>query len=109
MRLNRFLAYFIACIALLSSLFIYIAFIHGLGFPDGFITELGHAERKLACIFIGLNIFSASYFFFLGMVAHKKAIGNKLLVAMALYAIFIIAIFLVDNYYRSHLIGSGGG
>ncbi len=109
MRLNRFLAYFIASIALFSSLYIYMTFINGLGFPDGFITELDNAERKLACIFIGVNIFSVSYFFFLGMVAQKKPIGNKLLAAIALYLIFILAIYLVDYYCRSHLMGSGGG
>lgn len=109
MGLNRFLAYLIGCVALASSLLIYMTFINGLGFPDGFITELGYAERKLAGIFIGLNIISGPYFLFLGMVAKKKPIGNKLLAAIALYSIFIIGISLVDYYFRLHLMGGGGG
>ena len=109
MRWNRLLAYLIGCVALALSFVIYLTYVHGLGFPDGFITELGHAERRLAFIFIGISIVLGSYSTYLGKVAPRKSIRNKLSAAITLYLISIIVISLIDFYYRSHLTGSGGG
>ena len=109
MRLNRLLAYLIGCVALASSFLIYMTYVHGLGFPDGFITELGYAERRLAYIFIAVSIILSSYFTYLGIVAPRKLIGHKLSAAITLYLIFIIGLSLVDSYYQSHLTGSAGG
>lgn len=95
--------------ALASSFFVYVEYIHMLGFPDGFITELAYAERRLARIFIGTSVILASCFVYLGWMAGRKEIGKKLSVAVFVYLIFIITLSLMDNHYRSSLTDGGGG
>jgi hypothetical protein len=109
MRLIRLFAYLIACVAFGLSFLIYMDYIHGLGFPDGFITELGHAQRRLAYLFIGVSIILGLYFIYLGWTAKRKSIARRLPAAIILYLIAIIATALVDYYYRAHLMGSTGG
>jgi hypothetical protein len=109
MKLNRLFAYLIGCLTLGSSFFIYLEYIYLLGFPDGFITELGYAERRLAYIFIGINIILGFYFIYLGAIARRKKIAKKLSAAIILYLIFIVSIFIIDRYYRLHLMDSSGG
>lgn len=53
---NQIVAYLAGCLALASALFIYAEYVHMLGFPDGFISELGYAQRKLAYVFIGISV-----------------------------------------------------
>jgi asparagine N-glycosylation enzyme membrane subunit Stt3 len=109
MKLNRIVAYLIGCIALASTYFVYMDYIYMLGFPDGSITELGYAQRRLARIFIGISIVLGACFIYLGVIAGRKKIGKKLSVAIILYAISIIIVYLVDSYYRSHLMDGTGG
>jgi hypothetical protein len=109
MKLNRILAYLIGCIILASSFIIYMDYIYMLGFPDGFITELARAERRLAYIFIGISVISASCFIYLGSAASRKRTGKKLSVVILLYLISVISISLVDYYYRLHLMDGSGG
>jgi hypothetical protein len=109
MSLNRILAYLLACIALAASLLVYLEYIYQLGFPDGFITELGYAERQLARIFIGLSVVSASCFIYLGSTAARKRSGKTLCAAVILYLIAIIGISLLDYYCRQHLMDGAGG
>ncbi len=109
MSLNRLLAYLIACAAFASCFLIYLTYIHGLGFPDGYISELGYAERRLAYIFIGTSVVFGSYFTYLGLVASRKSIGRHLSLAISLYVIAIISFSLIDYYYGSNLMGSTGG
>ena len=109
MKFDRIIAYLLGCIALASTYFIYMDYIYMLGFPDGFITELGYAQRRLARIFIGISIVLGAGFIYLGVVARRKEIGKKLFVAIILYAISITIVYLVDDYYRSHLMDSIGG
>jgi hypothetical protein len=84
-------------------------YIYLLGFPDGFITELGRAQRNLAYIFIGISVASASCFIYLGALASRKSIGRKLSVAVALYILSIVIIYSIDYYYRLHLMDGTGG
>lgn len=109
MKLNRIVAYLIGCIALASSLLVYMEYIHMLGFPDGFISELGYAERRLASIFIGISVVLGSCFIYLGGVGSRKEIGKKLSTAIILYLISIMSIAVIDYYYRLHLMDGGGG
>jgi hypothetical protein len=109
MKMNRVFAYLIGCIAFASSFPMYMKYIHFLGFPDGFITELGYSERRLAQIFIGISVILGSYFIYLGRMASRKEIGKKLPAAIFLYLISIITISLIDYYYHLHLMGSAGG
>jgi hypothetical protein len=84
-------------------------YIHMLGFPDGFITELGYAERRLAHIFIGTSVILGSCFIYLGGIGSRRNIGKKLYAAIFLYLISIISMSLMDYYYHLHLTDSAGG
>jgi hypothetical protein len=106
---SRILAYLTATIAFGFSILAYLEFIHMLGFPDGFITELGYAERTLARIFIGISVVLGSYCIALGIQSSKKKIAKQLSAVMIVYLVFMIGIALLDYYYRQHLMDSAGG
>jgi hypothetical protein len=108
-RAFRIVAYLMGGLALVASFLVYTEYIHQLGFPDGFITELGYAERRLAYLFIGISLLFGVGFIYLGQIASRREIGKKLAAAFILYLIFILTIVLIDCYYRLHLMGSSGG
>lgn len=97
------------CVALVLAALVYLEYIHMLGFPDGFITELGYAERRLARIFIGISIVLSSLFIYLGKIASRKEIRKKLSAATFVYVILIVSMALIDLNYRSTLMDGGGG
>ena len=107
--MSRIIAYLLGCLTSVASFLIYIEYIHQLGFPDGFITELGYAERRLAYLFIGISILFGVGFIYLGQIAPRREIGKKLAAALILYLIFILSLALIDYYYHLHLMGSTGG
>lgn len=109
MKLTRIIAYLIGCVVLASSIPVYMEYISGLGFPDGFITELGHAERRLAYIFICVSVILGACFIYLGKAAARKGVGKQLSAAVVLYLVSVISICLLDYYYRLHLTDGGGG
>ena len=99
----------IGCAALVSTFLVYMEYIYMLGFPDGFITELGYAERRLARIFIGISVILGSCFIYLARMSSRAKIGKKLSAAVVVYLIFIICMSLIDYYYRSTLTDGSGG
>lgn len=109
MKLTRIFAFLLALAAVASSLLAYLSYVYMLGFPDGSITELGRAERRLAYVFISVSVAAAACFVCLGAAAGRKAAGKIVPAAAALYLLFVLALLLVDNYYRSHLDGGAGG
>jgi hypothetical protein len=109
MRLKSLLAYLMGCIALGLSGLSYLKYIYRLGFPDGFITELEYAERRLAYIFIVISLIIGSYFIYLGKGAGRKAIGKRLSATIIVYLAFMISLTLLDYYYHLHLTGGRGG
>ena len=109
MKLNRILAYVMGCLALALSFLVYLEYIHLLGFPDGFITELGFAERRLARIFIGTSIIMASCFIYLARLALREKIRTRLYAAALVYLLFLVSLSLIDYHYRSTLMDGGGG
>jgi hypothetical protein len=102
---HRIIALLFACVSLGLGLFSYFEFIYQLGFPNGFISELARAQRRLAYIFIAISVIFSAWFVFLGIVAGRK---QALSVAVILYLVTLASIVLVDFYYRSNLMGSGG-
>lgn len=96
-------------VALVLSFIVYLDYVYLLGFPDGFISELGQAERKLAYIYILGSIVLSIYSIYLGWVALKKEISKNLFVIMFIYLIFILSLYFTDYYYRLHLADSTGG
>lgn len=109
MKVNRIIAYLIGCLALASAFLVYMGYIYQLGFPDGFITELGYAERKLAYIFIGISIILGSFFIYLGMAGARRLMGKQLSITVILYVVFMVGIYLIDYYYHQHLDNGAGG
>lgn len=109
MRFNRIVAFLLGFITVALSYIAYMDYIYMLGFPDGSITELGYAERRLARIFICISALLGACFVYLGGVASRKNVGKKLSVAIILYLLSIIAVYLIDNYYRLHLMDGTGG
>jgi hypothetical protein len=84
-------------------------YIYQLGFPDGHITELGYAERRLAYIFIGISFILGSFFIYLGTVGARKQIAKSLSAIIILYLLSVVGIYLLDYYYRLHLDNGVGG
>lgn len=109
MTLSRIVAYLLGCFAFVASILIYLEYIHWLGFPDGFITELDYAERRLAYLFIGISLLFGLCFIYLGQMASRMEIGKKLAATLVLYLVSSLTIALIDYYYRLHLMGGTGG
>lgn len=109
MKLNRLVAYLIGLTALAASLLVYLEYIYLLGFPDGFVTELELAEKRLAGIFIGTSVTLGTGFLYLGWMAAKKKISRMLFAAIIFYLIFITSVAFIDYYYHLNVLGSGGG
>jgi nitrate reductase gamma subunit len=105
----RVLAYLGAVMAVALAIYAYFAFVYGLGFPDGFITELGYAQRRLAYVLIGISVVLGAYFIYLSALTPQKKMAQKLFAVILLYLIAIVAVASVDYYFRLHLTGSGGG
>jgi len=106
---SRIVAYLSGGIAFVASVLVYLIYVYQLGFPDGFISELGHAQRNLAYLFIGISLGLGTYFIYLGTIAARKSIGRRLAIAASLYVICAIVISIIDYYYRLNLPGSAGG
>ncbi len=109
MNLNGLIAYFMGCVALALPGLVYLEYIYGLGFPDGFITELEYAERRLAYVFIVISLIIGSCFIYLGKAAGRETVGRKLFAVIILYLVFIIGFALINYYYHLNLTGGGGG
>src|SRR5262245_47393116 len=83
----RLVAYLMGGVAFVASFLIYMEYIYLLGFPDGFITELGYAERRLAYFFIGISLLFGLRFIYLGQIAPRRETGKKLAATLSLYLI----------------------
>jgi hypothetical protein len=109
MTSSRTVAYFMGGVAFVASCLIYLEYIHLLGFPDGFITEVGYVQRRLAYLFIGLSLLFGVGFLYLGKIASRTEIGKKLAVTLVLYLISVLGIVLIAYTYHLHLMDSTGG
>lgn len=77
---KRIIAYSLGFIVLAFTPLVYLEYVYMLGFPDGFITDLEHAARNLAYVFIGISFVIGVGFIYLG--ATGKGLGKKLSTAM---------------------------
>lgn len=102
---NRFVAFGLAGVALLLSLFADFNYIYLLGFPDGSITELGYVQRRPTYIFIVVSIALSAYLVFQGV---RKSRPRVLAVAIATYS-FLIVVMLVLNYIFALNLDNGQG
>ncbi len=109
MNLNRVFACLSGLAAWGLAGFVYAEYIYFLGFPDGYITELGAAERKLAVVFIAVSVPAGAYLFYLGWIAAERKVGRRLAVTLALSLLFLLGVVVVEAYYQAHLTGGEGG
>ena len=108
-QLNRILAFLMVIITIRASYWVYFKYIWLLGFPDGYITELGYAESKLANIFLIVNFILGLIFLYLGISPSKRYKGIKLLVTIILYIVIAFYLSNIDQNYQLHLDHGQGG
>jgi hypothetical protein len=109
MKWHQVLAFLFSAVTLIASLLIYLQYSHMQGFPDGYITELGRAQRQLGHVLIGISLALGAYFTYLGILASRKRITYQLGIAAVLYFIVVITAAILNQYYQLNLPGSGGG
>ena len=109
MVLSRLLACLLGLVALALSLYVYQEYIGLLGFPDGHVTELGAAEKKLALVFIALSLPLGVRLLHLGVLADPRRMGARLVLAGSLYLLVLIGAIVVDHFLQARLDGGGGG
>lgn len=109
MNLTRVFTWLAGMAAWVLALCAYAEYVYLLGFPDGYITELAAAERKLALVFIGVSVPWGAYLLFLGRIAAHRKVGDRFAVAVVLYLLFMLGAAVVDVYYQAHLADGSGG
>lgn len=109
MALSRSAACLLGLVALALSLYVYEEYIALLGFPDGHVTQLGAAERKLAVVFIALSLPLGASLLYLGVLADSRKLGTRLVIAGSLYLLVLMGAVAVDYFLQVHLDGGGGG
>ena len=109
MNLNRLFACLSGLAAWLLAGFAYAEYVYFLGFPDGYVTELGATERRLAIVFIAVSVPVGAYLLFLGWNATRRKLGGLLSVTAAFYLLLLLGVMVIDAYYQAHLTGGGGG
>lgn len=107
--LSRLLACLLGLLALASSLYVYEEHVRLLGFPDGHVTALGTAERKLATVYIALSLPLGLGLLCVGMVANRRKAAARLVIVGGLYLLVVVGAAVADHYLRSRLDGGSGG
>ncbi|MFQ3629902.1 MAG: hypothetical protein SNJ81_20305 [Cyanobacteriota bacterium] len=105
---NRITAFFSAFLLLGLSGWVYLE-VQGLGFPDGFLTELDRAKTLLARLFLGVSLPVALWLGWLGWVAPHQPIGDRLYRTAGVYGAFLLTLAGIYAYLRQTLLGGGGG
>lgn len=109
MKSSALIAAILAAVALALAMFAYLEFIAMLGFPDGFISELGRAQRRLAYMFIVGNILFSLYF----MYAAWRGLKHRSIVTLwpvgLAYMLMLTTLLLLNGYYQQTLRSGGGG
>ncbi len=109
MILSRSLACLLGLAALALSFYAYEEYIRLLGFPDGHVTPLGAAERKLAAVFIASSLPLGLYLLYLGTAAAPKKVRARLAITAGLYVLVLVGVVVVDRLLQARLDGGIGG
>lgn len=80
----------------------------GVGFPDGYITELDRARIPLHKMFSILSLVYCVYFLYAGWTASDNLIAGKLLLAASIY-IALFGIIAFADYFLSLRLDHGIG
>ena len=95
------------CLAL--TVYAELEYVYMLGFPDGFVTEVGAAEEKLAHLFEGMSLAMGMWFIYLGIAAFSEPVAKHVMYSFIFYALVIGAVLAIDTYFQANLMGGGGG
>ena len=109
MNLSRLFACLLGLAALALTFYVYEEYIHLLGFPDGHVTQLGAAEKKLALVFIAVSLPLGLYSLYLGTMADRRKAAARLAVVGILCLLVLVGATAMDYYLRSWLDGGSGG
>lgn len=109
MKQISLITFLMAGVALALAVFAYMNYIYMLGFPDGFITELGYAQRRLAWVFIGISVAIGIYFVYLGIVGLRKRVARAFTIATILFFIMLAACIIVNYFFHLNLDAGQGG
>ncbi|GAB4132632.1 MAG: hypothetical protein Fur0046_02560 [Cyanobacteria bacterium J069] len=104
---TRIAAFLGASLLLVLSGWVYLE-VQGLGFPDGFLTELDHAKKLLASLFLCVSLPIALWLGWLGWVAPHQPIGDRLQRTAGAYGAFLLGLAGIYAYLRQTLLGGGG-
>ncbi|MBF2087092.1 hypothetical protein [Thermoleptolyngbya sp. C42_A2020_037] len=105
---NRVAAFLCAFLVLALSGMIYLE-VQGLGFPDGFLTELDRAKKLLGLIFLWVSLPIALWLGWLGWVAARQPIGRLLRSTILGYGAFLLILLGIYGYLQQTLDAGGGG
>lgn len=97
-----------ASLLLVLSGWVYLE-VQGLGFPDGFLTELDRAKKLLGSIFFGVSLPVALWLGWLGWVAPHQPIGDRLYRTAGVYGAFLLTLASIYAYLQQRLLDGGGG
>lgn len=80
----RIISFTCALVALIVAFFCYL-WLTGLGFPDGYISDLDRALRWLYRFFAVLNLIFALWLFHASFRSSREALKSRILTAAAFY------------------------
>ncbi len=107
-RLRPAYPFALALLGLALTVYTELQYVYMQGFPDGFVSELGAAERELALRFQLLSLPLFVWFMYLGLASFSIDTRKRVLFSAILYAAVIGAAIAIDVYYQGHLVGGGG-
>jgi hypothetical protein len=99
MKTIRIAAYVLAATALVLSAFVYHEYVDMLGFPDGHVSALNLAERRLAYLFISMSAIVAMCSIYLARSATVRRRHLGIAVLAAIYSLVSICMLCFDRFY----------
>jgi hypothetical protein len=108
-RISPAFPFALALLCLALILYTWVRYVDGLGFPDGFVSDLGAAEGRLAGLFQLVSFLTFLWCMFLGVASFGGGTRKHVVFTAVLYAAVTGACIVIDFYYQAHLTGGGGG
>ena len=87
---------FLLGVAILAVASYDYAWLQGLGFPDGHLTELDRSRVPLHRVFIGLGVLCGLYFLYLAGIESERGRPRRMLAVMLLYLSIVLITVLID-------------
>ena len=108
-RLSPIYPFVFALLCFALPVYVELTYVYMLGFPDGFVTELDRAREEMAAWFDRISLASGVWSIYLGIEALHEQVRKRFLSTAAFYLAVIAAALAIDEYFKAHLVGGGGG